>query len=109
MKGIPAGRVRLEVLPWATKAFDSNARRRLVVQEDIGDSESVADLFARLAGRYQAFGRYVFDPQSRKLTGEITVIYNGAVLELAGGLDAVLKDGDNLLLLPAFAGGQDIT
>ena len=98
-------RVRVEVLPWATKAFDSNTSRRLVIEEEIEEGTRVLDLFASLACRYRAFSQMAFDPASGKLTGQITVIYNGRVLELAGGLDTVLSDGDELMLLPAFAGG----
>ncbi len=98
-------RIRLEVLPWATKAFGSKTGRRLVIEEEIEEGSRVKDLFATLAQRHQAFSQLVFDPASGKLTGEITVICNGRLLELAGGLDTVLNDGDELMLLPAFAGG----
>lgn len=99
------GRVRLEVLAWATRAFDTNSARPLVLEEEIEEGERVEDFFVRLASRYPGFGPIVFDPIARRLTGQVTIIYNGRLLELVEGLDTELRDGDTLLLVPAFAGG----
>jgi molybdopterin converting factor small subunit len=95
----------LEVLPWATRAFDSSSTKRLVLEEEVQEGERVGDLFVRLASKYQGFGQIAFDPVARRLSGQVSVIYNGRLLELVEGLDTKLKDGDTLLLLPAFVGG----
>lgn len=99
------GRVKLEILPWATRAFGSSSSGRLVLREEVEEGNTVEDLFVRLASRYQAFGDVAFDPAARRLTGQVTVIYNGRLLELAEGLETKLRDGDTLLLVPALAGG----
>lgn len=98
-------RVQLEILPWATRAFGSSSNRRLLLEEEINEGDRVEDLFLRLASRYRAFGEIAFDPAARRLTGQVSVIYNGRLLELAGGLETELKDRDTLTLVPAFAGG----
>lgn len=100
-------RVRLEILPWLTRAFGSSGGGRLILQEEIADAEGVGDLLSRLASRYPAFGEMAFDPFTRRLTGQVTVIHNGLMLELAEGLATELRDGDNLVLVPSFAGGAE--
>ena len=100
------GRVRLEILPWVTRAFGSSGRR-LVLEDEIDEGDTVGDLLARLASKYPTFGEMAFDPVSRLLTGQVTVIHNGLMLELAEGLSTKLRDGDNLLLVPSFAGGAE--
>lgn len=99
-------RVRLEILPWATRAFGGSANKRLVLQEEIAEGDRVEDLLARLASEYPGFREAGFDPVACRLTGQITIVHNGRLLELAGGLETELRDGDTLLLVPAFAGGS---
>lgn len=99
--------VRLEILPWLTTAFGGSGGKRLVLEEGITEGGSVGDLLAGLASRYPKFGEMAFDPVSRLLTGQVTVILNGLMVELAEGLDTQLRDGDGLMLVPAFVGGAE--
>jgi len=98
-------KVKLEVIPWLTDYFGARGASRLVLEEEAAEGEKVRDLLVRLADRYQEFGRLAFDAEKGQLSGHITVICNNRLLELLDGLDTVLKEGDTILLLPAYAGG----
>lgn len=98
-------KVRLEVVPWLTRAFGVTGPGRLVKEEEVDAGATVRDLFDRLATQYQGFAELVFDRDSRELTGLVSVIFNDRVIELHGGLDATVADGDTIILLPAYAGG----
>jgi molybdopterin converting factor small subunit len=47
----------------------------------------------------------LFDPRTQTLPEHIDVVLNDRVLDLQGGLNAVLQQGDVLTFLPAHAGG----
>ena len=67
---------------------------------------SLQDAFARAAGEMgDEFGRRVLegDGTPRSL---INIYINGKNAEFSGGMDAPLKDGDEVYILPAVAGGS---
>lgn len=99
------GEVHLEVMPLLAPYFGATAPGHLRVSEAIADGETIRDVLNRLADRYAGIDGVVFDRQSQTLTGHVRLVLNERVVELAGGLDTVLADGDTMLLLPAFAGG----
>ena len=43
--------------------------------------------------------------EGQHLREYVTLIVNGRVIELTGGLDRKLEPGDVLLLIPGFSGG----
>lgn len=102
--------VQLEIMPWLSRYFapdqsGSGRSGRVVLQREIGDGATVSDLLADITSQSTEFGQVLFDAQTGRLTGYVTLILNGRLLELAGGLEAELKPGDTLRLLPTLAGG----
>ena len=98
-------KVRLEVMAWLSGSMGSPGSERLVLEEPVGEGDTVRDLLNRLAARHQVFREFVFDVNTQELTSLVSVVYNGRLLELVQGVRTPLKDGDNLLFLPAFSGG----
>jgi molybdopterin converting factor small subunit len=47
----------------------------------------------------------LFDAASQTLPEHVEIVLNDRVLDLQGGLNAVLHNGDTLTFLPAHAGG----
>lgn len=98
-------KVKLEVIPWLSAAIEEGRSQRLVLEEEIGEGETLGQLLDRLARRYPRFGQYVFDIQRQRLAGFASVVINGAILGQAPDLNEPLKDGDTLTFLPAYVGG----
>jgi molybdopterin converting factor small subunit len=102
--------VRLEAISWLTPVFDTDQKVRLKWEEEVEKGATLRSLFTRLTDKYPKFGELVYDPGEGAITGLVSVIFNDRVLELAGGLDANIQDGDSIVLLPAYAGGtQNVT
>ncbi len=99
------GKVRLEILAWLSGQMSSPSSERLILEEEVKEGETVKDLLNRLAAQHQVFREFVFDVKAQELTSVVSVIYNGRLLELVQGIQTPLKDGDNLMFLPAFSGG----
>ena len=99
-------KVRLEILSWLTQTLDIQATGEGVsFDQEIDEDRTVRDLLNDLAARYQSFGQVVFDIKAQKLTGRVSIFFNGRNLELANGLETRLSDGDTLTFVPPIVGG----
>ncbi|MGI9149548.1 MAG: MoaD/ThiS family protein [Chloroflexota bacterium] len=77
---------------------------RLFVSVPLAAPQSAGRVLAALAdcdARY----RLVFDAEAQNLPEHVEVVLNDRVLDLQGGLAAVVKPGDVLTFIPAHAGG----
>jgi molybdopterin converting factor small subunit len=100
-----SGSVRLEYYSWlATELVGGEERGKTLAVPLTGD-RTVRSLLERLARESEAFERLVYDLEGRRIREYAALIVNGRAIELAGGLDSHLQDGDQLLLLPGFSGG----
>jgi len=98
--------IRIEIIPWLTELAGESRSRRLIVQEELGGEGTVREVLMRLGQRYPTLGRLLLDPETGEVGGQVNVVVNDKLLDLAGGLEAKLKEGDTLVLLPAFQGGN---
>jgi molybdopterin converting factor small subunit len=78
---------------------------RTLVAVPLDSGSSVANVLNRLVGTDERYG-LLFDTQAQLLPEHVEVVLNDRVLDLQGGLDAVLHPGDTLTFLPAHAGGS---
>ena len=97
--------IRIEIVPWLTDLLGEARSRRVIIEEELGGKRTVREVLGRLGQRYPALGRVLLDPETGGLGSVASVIVNDQLLDLAGGLEAKLKEGDTLVLLPAFQGG----
>jgi sulfur-carrier protein len=68
-----------------------------------GSGDTLADLIADLESRYPGLKDRLVDASG--LRRFINVYVNDQDVRFLGGLDAPLKDGDSVTVLPAVAGG----
>ena len=105
------GTISLEYYSWLRKelgvAKDEPAGREgsTVTTVPLRDGTTIRALLEDLAADSEPFQRLVYDVEGQRLREYVTLIVNGRVVELAGGLDRKLEPGDELLLLPGFSGG----
>ena len=98
--------VTVEVIPWLTDYVDVKVSGRASWQEEMPTGSTVRDLLFQLHARHPKLAATTYDRDGRELTGHVNLIFNDRLLELAGGLDAVLTEHDRLTLVPAYAGGS---
>lgn len=97
--------VQIEVIPWLTDLLEEHGSGRARWREGIEPGDTVGALIARLHRSHARLAEAVFNLEEGHLTGLVNLLLNDRALELAGGVDAVLRDGDRLTLIPAYAGG----
>lgn len=99
-------KVRLEFLSWLAGTLgDAKTGKNGIVEVKTGKSTTVREVLGQMAAAHPRFGELVFDARTQKLSSRVSIFCNGRLLELANGLDTVLKDGDVLTLLPPIEGG----
>jgi molybdopterin converting factor small subunit len=96
--------IRLEILPWLSRSLDGEGAVRVVLDREVPEGATVRDVLDRLVREHPAFGRTLFDPEGQ-VAVHVSIIVNDRLYELAGGLQAQLREGDVVRLLPAFSGG----
>ena len=97
--------VRVEVMPWLSRYFDTGRYGRVVLEQGVDEGTTVRRLLEEITADNQEFREVLFDDTTGRLSGHIGLILNGRWLELSGGLEAGLKPGDVVRLMPGFTGG----
>ena len=97
--------VRVEVMPWLSRYFEAEGHGRIALEREIADGTTVRDLLEEISSYNQEFMDVLFDSSTGGLGRFMTIVLNGRLLELAGGLETKLKPGDTILLMAALAGG----
>ena len=98
-------RVRLEILPGLSDAFDDERLGPVVFDKETEEGATVGNVIRKLADEHQAFGDIIFDTKTDKLSGYVAIVLNDRLLEALKGLDTNIKDGDIIKLFPVIAGG----
>jgi MoaD family protein len=67
---------------------------------------SARDLLIRLADKHgEQFKKAIYDPKEAALKPYHIIAVNGLMINLLGGLDTELKDGDRVAVMPVVTGG----
>ncbi len=71
----------------------------------VSEGESVRDLLCRLSAEGEGFWKVFLDDQAREVGGHVLVILNDRLVNPADRGESLLRDGDQVLLLPMIEGG----
>ncbi|MBI4296946.1 MAG: MoaD/ThiS family protein [Chloroflexi bacterium] len=96
--------VRLEVVGWLGSAFGERASGRLHMEEPVEVETSVGDFLQLLSQKYPDFQRAMFQ-EDGQLADLVNVVLNDRLVSLPGEQGSPLRDGDTVVLIPAYAGG----
>jgi MoaD family protein len=78
----------------------------LTLEEEVGEGEQVGSLLDRLADRYgERFREALFHAETGQIRQHLVVLVNGQSLASGQGLETELEDGDQVVLVAAYAGG----
>jgi molybdopterin converting factor small subunit len=97
-------KVNLEVSGWLAAACGYNLSNSLPLEESVEEGSTVGELILQVARRDGGFRKGIFE-SDMKIQGYISIVLNGQILGKPVFLDAKLKDGDIVMLLPAIDGG----
>ncbi len=101
---MPTVSIRIHA-PMSERLGLAQGGRRAILEQAIEPGESVRGVFLRLAEQHPAFYGVVLEPETAALLPHVTLLVNGQRLTTPEEYDAPLKDGAEIVLLPAYAGG----
>ena len=102
---VPTIKVTVEVMSWLKEDFGHKGWDTLVIEETVPTGASIMDLLHTLAGKYSVFGKKAFAVEPKVTFDYCAVIWDGTLLADLAELDAELKDGDTIKLIPGIYGG----
>ncbi len=97
-------KVTLEVSGWLAAACGFNPIRNLPIEESVKEGSTIGELILQIASRDEGFRKGIFE-SDMKIQGYISIVLNEQILGQPVFLEARLKDGDKVMLLPAIDGG----
>lgn len=102
-------RVTIELWLWLGRElgddFESPTPMRSLKHEGVAPGTTIRGVLERLAARYPAIGRVVFDMKTKNIHPHVVVNYNDQVISPHVVQDQILKDGDKITILPMYVGG----
>ena len=89
---------------WQSEVFGKE-ESPVILEEVINKGMTFEGLLNQLIGKYPALEGTVVEPESRRVYDHAMVILNDRVIDLAGGPQVVLSQGDKIQFIPMVAGG----
>lgn len=76
------------------------------VELPVPEGSTVADLLRNMTERWgEELSSRLFEPETHRLFSHIQIMVNGRAMAFLKGMETVLQDGDDVLILPPAAGG----
>jgi molybdopterin synthase sulfur carrier subunit len=73
---------------------------------DLPQGSTIADFLAYLRERWgDELSTHIFDPTSGAVLPYVRVMVNGQTIHYLQGMETLLKEGDEILILPPVSGG----
>ena len=76
-----------------------------ILKESVDRGATFTVLLDQLIDKYPALLGTAIDPESRRVYDHTMIILNGRAIDLVGGTQVQLNEGDNVQFLPLVAGG----
>ena len=97
--------VRLKVSGWLRHSLDAALAEPDGVSISVREGESIPGMARQVAAQYEGFRRLLIDAEDREFGANVLVILNGAFVNPHDRAEALLREGDEVVLLPVMDGG----
>jgi len=93
-------------LGYAISSLIGKGFEYLDIQKEFEENSTIETMFNVLASDLgPLFIEKVYDPEKREFKQGLTIFVNRVFLEKAQMLNTLLKDGDNIFIMPLYLGG----
>ena len=97
--------VKLKVSGWFHEDFDSAWAHPEGLSVAISEGQTVLEMVRRFAKENAAFLKFVCARDDLEFGANVLVVLNGAFVNPLDRSETLLKDGDEVMLLPVVGGG----
>jgi len=102
--------VKVELWMWLGKElgndFNSPSEMKSILEICVEDGTTVRKLFKNLADRYRPIEENIFSKENNILYPNIVITFNDRVISHSEIYERVLKEGDKIVILPTYMGGD---
>ena len=97
--------VNLKLHCWLSQDVnaDANAYEENLVR--ISEGETLLAMIRRLSGKSEFFKKEIFNEKTQMVREELIVLLNDRLVNIYESTEAILKDGDVVVILPIIYGG----
>ena len=99
-------RVTVDVWSSLSELFGEGPPRRRSLEVRIEEGMTLGALLWRLGQDNPRFAKRMYKPGSDEPSGRVSVVINDRLPELLDGFETGLHDGDRVVLVQAYTGGQ---
>ena len=97
--------VKLVVTRWLRESLNLGSTDPGEIALYVPEGESILGMVRRLAAEQGGFWEKIADAEGQNIHMDVLVICNGRIVNPYDRGEATLQEGDEVMFLPAFAGG----
>jgi thiamine biosynthesis protein ThiS len=97
--------VKLKLAGWLQKDLDPAWTGPEGVSVSVAEGQTILEMGRQLGRQNQAFRKIVLGENELHFGADVLVVLNGAIVNPHNRSETVLKDGDEVMLLPIVGGG----
>ena len=97
--------VRLKVSGWLRHRLGAALAQPEGLTVSVRDGESIPGMARQLAAQHEVFRALFFDETNQEFGANVLVVLNGSFVNPHDRSETLLKDGDEVMLLPVMDGG----
>ena len=97
--------IRLRILPWFSNLIAGEKSGELRFDFSLSEGSTFQDLLLAISSQRSDIAAILCDQDGGQVKYNAVVVINDRVIELVGGNQTLLRDGDVIMVMPAYSGG----
>jgi sulfur carrier protein ThiS len=97
--------VKLKVGGWVHQELNTGWAHPEGAAISVSEGQTIADMARQLAAESNVFRKVVFDREEMEFGANVLVVLNGVIVNPNDRSETLLREGDEVLLLPIMDGG----
>ena len=97
--------VKLKLTRWLCHTLNVEPPATGHIDVSVAEGESIPGMIRRLTVEKGDLWKSIFNEKTQEIGPHVLVILNGRIVNGSNRTEVVLKEGDELMFLPAFDGG----
>ena len=77
----------------------------LILEKEVAENTTISDLMTALTLDSVPFREKVYDPEASRMSNYFHLVINNSLLQCPQALATVLRDRDEIIILPVYTGG----
>ncbi|HSB73240.1 MAG TPA: MoaD/ThiS family protein [Candidatus Methylomirabilis sp.] len=97
--------VKLKLSGWLRHSLDAALAEPDGISISVREGESIPGMARQIADQNEGFRKLLFDENHQEFGANVLVILNGSFVNPHDRAEALLREGDEVMLLPVMDGG----